>query len=453
MSTLFVANRGEIAARIIRSAREAGFRCAVARPDVDEGLPYVDDADVVIDLESPRSFSDPAVMVDAAVAAGADLLHPGYGFLSESADFARAVQQAGIVFVGPGPDIIETMGDKANARARAVASGLAVPAGSLGPISSVREARLVAAEAGFPLMVKAVAGGGGIGMAVAADESSLEEVVTAVMGRAASVFGDDRVIVEQYLSASKHVEVQVMGLPDGRVIALAERDCSVQRRHQKVVEESPSPAVDRTQRARLRSLACQLAEGVGYQNAGTVEFILDSSSGEAYFLEMNTRLQVEHPVTEAVHGVDLVRWQLEIAQGSSRVPDGLLLEPRGHAVELRLYAEDSERFLPRPGKISRWTLPSGKDLRVDSGYADGAVVTPFFDPLLAKIIALGGTRDEAIDSAVAAVRETRVDGPGNNLVFLDRVLRTPEFREGTYDTNVVTVMAARRHDDDRAPAE
>ncbi|WP_293787319.1 biotin carboxylase N-terminal domain-containing protein, partial [uncultured Aeromicrobium sp.] len=299
MATVFVANRGEIAVRVLRTVRELGHRGAVAFPAVDAQLPYVAAADLTVELEGPRSFGDVEAMVAAARALGADFVHPGYGFLSENAGFARAVEAAGMVFVGPSPDVIELMGDKAGARAAAAEAGLAIAPGSDGAVGSLEEAQAVAREAGYPLMVKAIAGGGGIGMAVVRAADELERAFASVTGRASSVFGDDRVIVERFIERSRHIEVQVMGLPDGRAIALSERDCSVQRRHQKVVEESPSPALGDAARAELLARAASLAEAVGYRGAGTIEFIHDLDTGESYFLEMNTRLQVEHPVTEA----------------------------------------------------------------------------------------------------------------------------------------------------------
>lgn len=438
---VFIANRGEIAARILRTVRGLGQRGAVAFPEVDADLPYVADADVTVELAGPRDFGDVEAMVTAARAAGADFVHPGYGFLSENAAFARAVQAAGMTFVGPSPDVIELMGDKAGARAAAVRAGLSVAPGSDGAVETVEEARAAADAAGYPVMLKAVAGGGGIGMAVVRDADALGAAFETVTSRAGTVFGDRRVIVERYLERSRHIEVQVMGLPDGSAVALSERDCSVQRRHQKVVEESPSPALDTTSRARLLERAAALAESVGYVGAGTIEFIHDLDSGESYFLEMNTRLQVEHPVTEAVHEVDLVAWQLRIAAGDSTVP-AFHPDPRGHAIELRLYAEDSERFLPRPGAIETWELPSGEGVRVDSGYALGTTVTPFFDPLLAKVIVWGPTRDEALARARAAMDHTTILGPGSNVEFLRRVLVEAEFVDAAHDTGIVGRMTS-----------
>ncbi|OUZ11663.1 biotin carboxylase [Aeromicrobium sp. PE09-221] len=437
MSVLFIANRGEIAARIQRTARSLGWKCAVARPEVDAGLPYVREADISVPLDSPRAFGDVETMVAAAVAAGAQLVHPGYGFLSENPDFARAVTQAGMTFVGPSAEVIESMGDKANARRIAQESGVPVTTGSSGPVETLEEAGEIAEVIGFPLMVKAVAGGGGIAMAVVTEAAGLAAAVEQVSGRGVSVFGDGRMIVERYVQRSRHIEAQIMGLPDGRVIAVGERDCSVQRRHQKVVEESPSPALTLEVREQIARRAVALGEAVGYRNAGTVEFIYDLDRQEFYFLEMNTRLQVEHPVTEAVHGVDLVAWQLAVARGDSEIPEGFSAAPSGHAIELRIYAEDPERFLPRPGAITRWQMPDGDGIRVDAGYREGTTVTPFFDPLMAKVIGWGSTREEALERTRTALARTAVEGPGVNLPYLARVLDSEAFATGSYATGLV----------------
>jgi len=441
VTVVFVANRGEIAARVLRTVRELGHRGAVAYPAVDADLPYVAAADALVELTGPRDFADVDAMVAAARQVGAELVHPGYGFLSENAAFARAVEAAGMTFVGPSAEVIEAMGDKAGARAAAVRAGLKVAEGSDGAVDSLEAARAAAGRAGYPVMLKAVAGGGGIGMAIVRAEADLERAYEQVTGRASSVFGDPRIIVERYIERSRHIEVQVMGLPDGRAIALSERDCSVQRRHQKVVEEAPSPALDAEARAELLRQAVALTESVGYRGAGTIEFIHDLDSGESYFLEMNTRLQVEHPVTEEIHGVDLVAWQLAIATGDSTVP-ALSAEPRGHAIELRLYAEDSERFLPRPGAIETWRMPTGEGVRVDAGYGPGTTVTPFFDPLMAKLIVTAPSRGEAIELARAALAQTEITGPGANLAFLARVLEDPRFVAGTHDTGLATALTA-----------
>jgi acetyl-CoA carboxylase biotin carboxylase subunit len=438
MKRLFIANRGEIAARIIGTAQAAGIETAVAAPECDHGLPYTLLADEVIAFDSPRDFGSVDAVIRAATAAAADAVHPGYGFLSENAGLARACADSDILFVGPSPDLIATMGDKASAARLAHERGVPVLSGGFGSVETLAEATAAGCTIGFPVMLKAVAGGGGIGMAIAHDCEEIERVFASVSSRGQSVFRDARVLVERYVERARHVEVQVMGLPDGNVVVMAERDCSAQRRHQKIVEESPAPGLSRDVAAMLRDWAGQLAAAVAYQGAGTVEFLIDAESGEAFFLEMNTRLQVEHRITEAVHGVDLVAWQLAIAEGHSDVPPTLSPEPFGHAVEMRIYAEDSVRFLPRPGHITSWTMPEGlPGVRVDAGYALGTDVTPNFDPLLAKIVVHGATREEALARASAALDASRIEGPGNNLDFLRLLMNSSEMAAGGYDTDVV----------------
>lgn len=438
MKRLFIANRGEIAARIIGTAQAAGIETAVAAPECDHGLPYTLLADEVIAFDSPRDFGSVDAVIRAAMAAAADAVHPGYGFLSENVALARACADNDILFVGPSPEVIATMGDKASAARIAHEHGVPVLSGGFGSIETLAEATTAASAIGFPVMLKAVAGGGGIGMAVALGSHEMERAFTSVSSRGQSVFGDARVLVERYVERARHVEVQVMGLPAGNVIVLAERDCSAQRRHQKIVEESPAPDLGRDLAATLRGWAGQLAAAVAYRGAGTVEFLVDAESGEAFFLEMNTRLQVEHGITEAVHGVDLVAWQLAIAEGHSDVPPTLSPEPVGHAVEMRLYAEDSVKFLPRPGRVTSWRMPEDlPGVRVDAGYALGTDVTPNFDPLLAKIVAHGATREEALTLASAALDASRIEGPGNNLDFLRLLMNSSEMATGGYDTGVV----------------
>lgn len=441
MKTLFIANRGEIAARIARSGRALGYRIAVAYPPVDARMPYVLEADLAVELTTPRSFASVPEMREAARRAEADLVHPGYGFLSESPEFARAIRASDMVFVGPSAHAIEQLGDKARARELAAQCGVPIVPGSSRPLESFDEVAQVAAEIGYPVMIKAVAGGGGIGMAVAASESELHDAFNRVSSRAHSVFNDPRLIVERFIRRSRHIESQILGLPNGMVVVFAERDCSVQRRHQKVVEESPSPALQASERRQIAAAAMALATAVEYENAGTVEFIYDLDRREFFFLEMNTRLQVEHGITEAVHGIDLVALQLEIASGGSFDSVAMESEPIGHALEMRVYAEDSERFLPRPGKITRWVMPSGTGIRVDSGYSEGTEVTPFFDPLMAKLIVHSPSRSEAIALGERALAETAIEGPGSNLAFLSRVLASGAFRAGDYTTGLVGAEA------------
>jgi acetyl-CoA carboxylase, biotin carboxylase subunit len=445
IGSLLVANRGEIARRVIRTARRLGVRTVAVYSAVDAGALHVQEADAAFLLgPAPpvQSYLDVDAVLRAARQGEAEAVHPGYGFLSENAAFARAVQAAGLVWVGPSPEAIETMGDKVSARALMADAGVPVADGSPTALTDIDAAVAQATRIGYPVMVKAVAGGGGIGMSVAADENALRSAFDTAGSRAARFFGDPAILLERYLPGARHVEVQVLGLADGRVVALGERDCSVQRRHQKVAEESPSPAVGPDLRARMLAAAVRAGRSVGYRGAGTVECLVDASGEDFVFLEMNTRLQVEHPVTEMVTGVDLVEQQLLVASGEPVSFDVDALQPRGHAIELRVYAEDPVRFLPGPGEVTRWREPSGEGVRVDSGYRAGDVVTPFYDPLLAKLVVHGADRAQALRRARAAVASFEVQGPRCNLPFLAELLSDPRYVSGVYDTSLVAQMRA-----------
>jgi acetyl-CoA carboxylase biotin carboxylase subunit len=441
--TVLVANRGEIARRIIRTVQRMDLKAVAVHSEVDAKLPYVREADesVAIGPAAPaQSYRDVEVVLEAARQAGAEAVHPGYGFLAEDADFARRVQQAGLVWVGPPPEAIEAMGDKIRARNLVAAAGVPVSRGTTRPVGDVEEAVRSAHDIGYPVMVKASAGGGGMGMAVADDEAALRVELERVRGFAQRMFGDPSVLLERFFPRVRHVEVQVLGLADGRVVALGERDCSVQRRNQKVAEETPSPAVTPELREQLFAAAVRAAEAVGYRNAGTVECLLDPDSGEVVFLEMNTRLQVEHPITEMVTGIDLVEQQLLVAAGRAVTFDPDAVPATGHALELRVNAEDPVRFLPGPGLITAWEEPHGPGIRVDSGYTVGNTVTPHYDSLMAKLVVHGGDRAEALDRARAAVAAFRVEGPKCNLPFFAELLAHPEFVSGDYDTGIVARM-------------
>ncbi|MFI7435344.1 acetyl/propionyl/methylcrotonyl-CoA carboxylase subunit alpha [Micromonospora haikouensis] len=443
IESLLVANRGEIARRIIRTANRLGIRAIAVHSEVDAGLPFVTEADeaVCVGPANPaQSYRNVEAILAAAKSTGAQAIHPGYGFLSENADFARTVESSGLIWVGPGADAISAMGDKINARNLMAAAGVPVAPGTTDPAADLDAAVAAAAEIGYPVMVKAAAGGGGMGMGVAADEAALRSEYDKVRAFAERMFGDGSVLIERYFPRVRHVEVQILGLADGRVVALGERECSVQRRNQKLVEESPSPAVSPELRARLLAAAVRAGEAVGYRNAGTVECLFDPATQEFFFLEMNTRLQVEHPVTELVYGVDLVEEQLRVAAGLAPTFDPDALAPRGHAIELRINAEDPKRFLPGPGVITTWREPAGEGVRVDSGYVDGNTVTPFYDSLLAKLIVDGRDRAEAIERARAAVAAFEVAGPKCNLPFFAELLENEEFLSGDYDTGIVTRM-------------
>jgi acetyl-CoA carboxylase biotin carboxylase subunit len=421
--------------------------------DVDGDLPFVTEADEAVRIgpaNPAESYRNAAAVLAAATSSGAAAIHPGYGFLSENADFARNVVETGLIWVGPSPEAIIAMGDKIAARNLMAAAGVPVAPGTEEPVLTAEAAAEAAAGIGYPVMIKASAGGGGMGMAVVSDPAAMAmeyEKVTAFAGR---LFGDSSVFVERYFPRVRHVEVQILGLADGRVLALGERDCSVQRRNQKVAEETPSPALTPQVRAAMLAAARKAGEAVHYRGAGTVEFLLapatdggDGASGadaEFFFLEMNTRLQVEHPITEAVLGIDLVEAQLRVAAGEEPGFDVESLVPRGHAIELRINAEDSQRFLPGPGAITAWVEPSGPGIRVDSGYAAGTTVTPSYDSLMAKLVVHAADRDAALALARTAVAGFTVVGPKSNLAFHAELLGNAEFISGNYDTALVARM-------------
>ncbi|MGH3941699.1 MAG: acetyl-CoA carboxylase biotin carboxylase subunit [Pseudonocardiaceae bacterium] len=443
--SLLIANRGEIARRVIRTARELGVRTVAVYSSVDERLPFVTEADEAVALEGPpgNAYRDAPQLLAVARRTGAVAVHPGYGFLSEDAEFARVVRDGGLIWVGPSAAAISAMGDKVTARNTMAAAGVPVAPGSNDAVTDVAAAVAEAVRVGFPVMLKAAAGGGGMGMAVAADVDAVRTEYARVSAFAGRLFGDTRLFVERYFPRVRHVEVQVLGLADGRVIALGERDCSVQRRNQKVAEESPSPAVDPELRSHMEKAAVLAASTVDYRNAGTVEFLLDEDTGEFFFLEMNTRLQVEHPVTELRYGVDLVAAQLRIAEGADpgfEIAGHAALTPSGHAIELRINAEDPRRFLPGPGSITEWVEPTGEGVRVDAGYAAGVTVTPNYDSLMAKLIVHGADRAQALERARAAVADFTVTGPKCNLPFHAELLAHPEFVSGRYDTGLVARM-------------
>ena len=444
IDSLLIANRGEIARRIIRTARRLGIRSIAVYSEADAGMPFVTEADeaVCVGPANPaQSYRNTEAIIAAAKSTGAQAIHPGYGFLSENADFARTVEVNGLIWVGPGAEAITAMGDKINARNLMADAGVPVAPGTRDPASTVDAALDAAAAIGYPVMVKAAAGGGGMGMAVANDEAALRSEYAKVHAFAERMFGDGSVLIERYFPRVRHVEVQILGLADGSVVALSERECSVQRRNQKLVEEAPSPAVSPELRERFLAAAVKAGEAVNYRNAGTVECLLDPTTGEFFFLEMNTRLQVEHPITELIHGLDLVEEQLRIASGEAPTFDPATVHATsGHAIELRINAEDPKRFLPGPGKVTTWIEPTGDGVRVDAGYAEGTTVSPNYDSLMAKLIVLGTDRADAIAKARAAVAGFTIAGPKNNLPFFAELLENQEFLSGDYDTGIVTRM-------------
>ena len=436
-SHVLVANRGEIALRVMRSARAEGYRVTALYTEADARAPHVAFADAAVCIgEGPvaDSYLNIKRIVDAARAAGADAIHPGYGFLSENAEFARAVTNAGLVFVGPQADAIALMGDKAAAKRRMQEAGVACVPGYEGEQQDDRTLLAAAKRLGAPLMVKAAAGGGGRGMRLVEELSALPAALARARAEALGAFGSDALILERAVRAPRHVEIQLMADTHGTIVHLGERDCSVQRRHQKLIEESPSPAVDKALRARMGEAAVQAARAIDYVGAGTVEFLLDAD-GAFYFLEMNTRLQVEHPVTEMVTGLDLVALQFKIAQGE---PLGFAQDDvrwQGHAIEVRLYAEDpAQDFLPSTGPILRWQPPQGAGVRCDAGIAPEQEISPFYDSMLAKLIAHGGTREEARRRLVAALKSLHLFGPRHNRDFLLACLERPTFAQGKATT-------------------
>jgi propionyl-CoA carboxylase alpha chain len=436
IKTLLIANRGEIARRIMQTCRRMGISTVAVYSDADAEAPFVAEADRAVRLGPPpaaESYLRIDRILEAAGRTGADAIHPGYGFLAENADFARAVLDAGLTWVGPSPEAIATMGSKLGAKRLMVEAGVpTLPSAEVDP--SDPAALLEAAKGiGYPVLVKASAGGGGKGMRIVRSSDELVAAAEGAAREAASAFGDPTLFVEKYLEAPRHVEVQIFGDASGRVVALFERECSIQRRHQQVVEESPSPAVDEELRARLGAAAVRAGEAVAYVGAGTVEFLLDTD-GRFFFLEANTRLQVEHPVTELVTGLDLVRLQLEVAEGASLPPEATSPTLTGHAIEVRLYAEDAVGgFLPQTGTVHGFSVPD--TVRVDSAVEPGTVVGVHYDPMLAKVIAWAPTRPEAARLLAGALRRARIHGVVTNRDLLVRVLEEGEFLAGSTDTH------------------
>ena len=438
--SVLVANRGEIARRVIATARRMGIRTVAVYSEADAELPYVRDADQAVPIGPPppaRSYLDTGAILAAARKTGARAIHPGYGFLSENPDFARLVTAEGLIWVGPPPSAIEQMGDKINARNLMEQAGVPVAAGTRVPVTDADEAAAQAHRIGYPVMVKAAAGGGGIGMSAAAGEGELRAAFDTARSRAERFFGSPAILLERYIARARHVEIQILGLNDSRILTLGERDCSVQRRHQKVAEETPSPGVGAALRERMLQAAVRAGEAVGYRGAGTVECLVDAEADDFVFLEMNTRLQVEHPVTEMVTGIDLVEQQFLVAAGEKVSFDPEFVRYGGHACEFRVYAEDPRRFLPSPGTITEWAEPSGEGIRVDAGYQAGNQVTPFYDPLLAKLCVHGASRAEALSRARDAIASFRISGLKTNLLFHAELLDSREFASGSYDTSLV----------------
>jgi 3-methylcrotonyl-CoA carboxylase alpha subunit len=443
--SVLIANRGEIACRIIRTARRLGLRTIAIFSQADRGAPFArlaDEAHEIGPAPARESYLAGERIVALGRRVGAACIHPGYGFLSENAEFAEACAAAGIVFVGPSPAAIRAMGLKNAAKAMMQKAGVPVVPGYHGDNQTPKFLREKAYEIGYPVLIKAIAGGGGKGMRRVDAHVDFESALDAAAREGQAAFGDPRVLIEKYVARPRHVEMQIFGDSHGEVVHLFERDCSLQRRHQKVIEESPAPGLTAEMRAAMAAAAVAAGRAVGYCGAGTIEFIADSSRGlrpdAFWFMEMNTRLQVEHPVTEAITGLDLVEWQFRVAAGEPLPLSQGEIRHSGHAVEARLYAEDPERhFLPSAGRIHALRLPEGDGIRVDSGVEAGSAVTPFYDPMIAKIIAHGASRDEALDRLGEALEATIVAGPRTNAGFLRALVDAPEFRAGAFDTGFI----------------
>jgi len=439
---VLIANRGEIARRVIASCRRLSLKSVSIYSEADATLAHVGEADQAYPVGGPRA-QDSYLRVDrllsVAAESGAGAVHPGYGFLSENAAFAEAVGAAGLVFIGPDPQTIRDMGDKQRARDIASRAGVPIVPGSRRfEVDELDGLEQAAETVGYPLLVKASAGGGGIGMRRVDRPEQLRELAVATQSMAAKAFGDGSIFLERFIAKARHVEMQVFGFGDGTAIHLYERDCSLQRRYQKVIEESPAPRLPARVRDRMAADAVSLCQATRYRGAGTVEFVVDAGTFEYYFLEMNTRIQVEHPVTEMLTGRDLVAMQIELARGSLSPIAQVAIEPTGHAIEARIYAENpAKKFMPSPGKLERFRLPSAEGLRVDAGYREGDTVTPFYDPMIAKVIVQAPTRDQARDKLAQALRAFEIEGIRNNRDFLVACLQDEVFAVGDVSTGFI----------------
>ena len=443
LDSVLIANRGEIALRVIRACKELGIKSILAYSEGDRDSLPVKEADQAVCIgpaNAAKSYNSPELIVSAAMAFKADAIHPGYGFLSEKADFVKMVEEENIGFVGPSSEHIRRMGDKIEAKKIAQAAGVPTVPGSDGVVTEYEEALDVAKQTGFPLLIKAAAGGGGRSMRVVESEDTLEKDLNEIMNEAQSAFNDSSVYIERYLTDIRHIEIQV--LADGEnAIALGERDCTSQRRNQKLIEEAPSPAIDDELRAGLQEAAINLCKEVGYKNAGTVEFVFDNIERKYYFIEMNTRIQVEHPVTEMITGVELIQEQLRIAAGQKLRLTQDDIEIRGHAIECRINAEDpNENFAPRPGKIEHYRAPGGFGVRMDTHIETGYTIPPFYDSMVGKLICWAETRDDAIERTLRALEELKVDGVVTTAPFQAELIGSEKFRSGEFNTGYVAKM-------------
>ena len=435
---ILIANRGEIALRVICACKELGIPCVAVYSEADRYALHVRFADEAVCIGPPRSsesYLNIASIISAAEITGADAVHPGYGFLAESAHFAEVCETSGLTFIGPKPDVIRLMGDKERARKTMVEQGLPILPGS-GIIPTEAEARKVAAEIGYPVIIKAVAGGGGRGMRVVQSVADLAGALQAAQNEAGSAFGSPDVYLEKYVAAARHIEFQVMGDQHGRVIHLGERECTIQRRHQKVLEESPSTQVDAETRQRVGRQIIHTLQAIGYTNAGTVEFLMDDNRN-LYFLEMNTRIQVEHPVTEMVTGLDLVKMQILIAAGEKIPIEGETVNLRGHAIECRICAEDQDTFAPSAGKITGFHTPGGTGVRVDTAAYAESVIPPYYDSLIAKLIVHGKNREEAVRRMTRALEMFVIEGISTSIPVHQKIAADPDFQAGRFDTGYI----------------
>ncbi len=436
---ILIANRGEIARRIILACRELGITAVTLYSEADANAPWVrlsDESYPLLGVTAAETYLDQNAIFAVAKLSAVDAIHPGYGFLSENADFAAACAERDIIFIGPSPEAMRLMGSKASAREVAIEAGVPIVPGVDGAGMTADELQTAVSHIPYPILIKASAGGGGKGMRVVTSPAEFADAVQAARGEARSSFGDDHILVEQYFTDIHHVEIQILGDQHGNILHLFERECSIQRRHQKIIEESPSPLIQNDKlRQMMGETAVSLAKAVNYSSAGTVEFIVDENEN-FYFLEMNTRLQVEHPITELVTGVDLAVWQIRIANGEPLPFAQTELQQRGHAIECRIYAENpAMQFLPSIGTISQYRPPSGPGIRVDDGIETGSQVTPYYDPMLAKLISWGKTRDEAIGKMSHALREMILLGVTTNISYLLAILQEPTFLAGKTSTS------------------
>ena len=443
---ILIANRGEIALRIIRACREMGIQSVVVHSTADASAMAVRLADESVCIGPPAAkdsyLNIPAILTAAAIT-GADAIHPGYGFLSENAQFARMVAEHGFKFIGPKPEHIDAMGDKVVAKQTVMALGLPVVPGSAGAVESVEDAIAFGNSAGYPVLIKAASGGGGRGMKVVRKSSEMAEQYSTARSEAKANFGDDTVYIEKYLEKPRHIEIQIFGDQHGNAIHLGERDCSIQRRHQKLLEESPSPALTEKERDRIGTLAADTVRKMGYEGAGTIEFLYED--GQFFFMEMNTRIQVEHPVTEMITGIDLIAEQIRIAAGEKLTLNKEKIRFRGHAIEVRINAEDPQTFAPSPGTIKQFHAPGGLGVRFDSAIYTGYAIPPYYDSMIGKLIVHGRNREEAIRRLRRAIRETVVEGVKTTLPLHIWITEQPEFLDGSYNIHwLEKKLAARR---------